>query len=69
MATPNAAKRRELARKGEANRDGSYPTDTKGRAVAAKGRATDAVNAGRMGKSEEKRIDARANRELSKRKG
>jgi hypothetical protein len=69
MATPNAAKRRELARKGEANRDGSYPTDTKGRAVAAKGRATQAVNAGRMGKSEEKRIDARANRELSKRKG
>jgi hypothetical protein len=61
---PNAARRRVLASKGEANKDGSYPTDTKGRAVAAKGRATDAVRAGRMGKSEEKRIDARANREL-----
>lgn len=66
MATPNAAKRKALARKGEANKDGSYPTDTRGRAVAAKGRATQAVKAGRMGASEEKKIDARANRKLGK---
>lgn len=61
---PTARRRRTLASEGKANKDGSYPTDTKGRAVAAKGRATQAVNAGRMGKAEERRIDARANREL-----
>lgn len=66
MATPNAAKRRKLAAKGEANKDGSYPTDTRGRAVAAKGRATDAVKAGRMSKSAESKIDKRANRKLGK---
>jgi hypothetical protein len=64
MPTPNAARRRVLAKEGRANKDGSYPTDTKGRAVAAKGRATQAVNDGRMSKSKEARIDARANREL-----
>jgi hypothetical protein len=68
MAPPNKATRKRLAAKGEANRDGSYPTDTRGRAVAAKGRATQAVKAGRMGKSEEAKIDARANRKLGKRK-
>ena len=66
MVAPNKARRKALAKKGEANPDGSYPTDTKGRAVAAKGRATQAVNAGRMGKSEEAKIDARANRKLGK---
>ncbi len=64
MATPNVAKRKRLAAKDQANPDGSYPTDTKGRAVAAKGRATQAVKAGRMGKAEAARIDARANRKL-----
>lgn len=43
-----------------------YPTDTKGRAVAAKGRATQAVKAGRMSKSTEAKIDAKANRKLDK---
>lgn len=42
----------------------SYPVDTKGRAVAAKGRATDAVNHGRMSKAQEEKIDARANKVL-----
>ncbi len=63
---PNAAMRKRLAKRGEANKDGSYPTDTKGRAVAAKGRATQAVKAGRMSKGEERKIDARANRKLGK---
>jgi len=66
MAPPNAAKRRVLAAKGQANADGSYPTDTRGRAVAAKGRATQAVKAGRMSKAMEAKIDARANRKLGK---
>ena len=66
MAPPNAAKRRALAAKGQANADGSYPTDTRGRAVAAKGRATQAVKAGRMSKAMEAKIDARANRKLGK---
>lgn len=66
MAAPNRARRKVLARKGEANPDGSYPTDTRGRAVTAKGRATQAVKAGRMSVSAEKRIDARANRKLGK---
>lgn len=66
MASPTAARRRTLARQGKAQPNGSYPTDTRGRAVAAKGRATQAVNAGRMSASTEKRIDARANRELKR---
>lgn len=44
--------------------DRSYPVDTKGRAVAAKGRATEAVEKGRMSRSEEAKIDAKANRVL-----
>ncbi len=67
MAPPNAARRRQLAKKGEAEPGGGYPTDTRGRAVAAKGRATQAVKAGRMSTSKEKEIDARANRKLGKR--
>jgi hypothetical protein len=43
---------------------GGYPVDTRGRAIAAKGRAKQAVNAGRMSVSTEKRIDAKANRKL-----
>jgi len=68
MVPPNAAKRRRLAREGKANKDGGYPTDTRGRAVAAKGRAKQAVKKGRMSKGEEGKIDARANRKLGKRK-
>lgn len=68
MAPPNVARRKVLAKEGKASPDGSFPTDTKGRAVAAKGRATQAVKAGRMGTAEEKKIDARANRELGKKK-
>lgn len=68
MATPNTAKRKVLAKKGEAEPGGGYHTDTRGRAVAAKGRAIQAVKAGRMGVSNEKEIDARANRKLGKKK-
>jgi hypothetical protein len=66
MAAPNKARRKVLAAKNEANKDGSYPTDTRGRAGAAKSRASEAVHKGRMSTAEEKRIDARADRKLGK---
>ena len=44
--------------------DRSFPVDTKGRAVAAKGRATQAVESGRMSASEADKIKAKANRKL-----
>jgi hypothetical protein len=43
---------------------GGYPVDTRGRAIAAKGRAKQAVNAGRMSPATEKKIDAKANARL-----
>jgi hypothetical protein len=42
----------------------SYPVPDKSHAANAKARATQAVKAGRMSKSEESRIDAKANRVL-----
>lgn len=66
MAAPTAARRRELAREGKANPDGSFPTGTRGRAIAAKGRAAQAEEAGRISKRLEARIDVRADRELGK---
>ena len=76
MAVPRKAERARLARAGEAQGRpakgapvGSYPTDSKGRAVAAKARATDAVRAGRMSKATERGIDARADRKLGRKAG
>jgi len=68
MARLTAKRRKELPTKDFAGKDRSYPVDTKGRAVAAKGRATQAVKAGRMSKGEEARIDAKADRKLGKRR-
>ncbi len=56
--------RNKLAASKFAGPDRSYPVDTKGRAVAAKGRATQAVEAGRMSKGQEAKIDAKANKVL-----
>jgi hypothetical protein len=73
MAPPRKAERERLAKKGKAERSskpgakrGSYPTDTKGRAVAAKGYAAKAVSAGRMSAATERGIDRRADAELGK---
>ena len=41
-----------------------YPMPDKAHAANAKARATQAVNAGRMSKSTEAKIDAKANRKL-----
>lgn len=42
----------------------SYPIPDKSHAANAKARASQAVNAGRMSKAEEKKIDAKANKKL-----
>lgn len=75
MAPPRKAEREKLAKKGKAETRsapgaprGSYPTDTKKRARAAKSYASGAVNAGRMSASTERGIDRRADKELKKAK-
>lgn len=45
-----------------------YPMPDRSHAANAKARASQAVKAGRMSKSEEARIDAKANRKLGKKK-
>lgn len=47
----------------------SYPMPDKSHAANAKARASQAVNAGRMSKGTEAKIDAKANRVLGKGKG
>jgi hypothetical protein len=47
----------------------SYPVPDRSHAANAKARASEAVNAGRMSKSTEKKIDAKANSVLRKYKG
>ena len=73
MAPPRKAERMRLASAGKAEGrgapgapKGSYPTNTPGRAVAAKSYSTQAVEAGRMSAGTKRAIDARANRELGK---
>lgn len=62
MAKLTAAQRKKLPKKKFAlPAERKYPVDTKGRAANAKARATQAVDAGRMSKSTESRIDAAAN--------
>lgn len=56
--------RNRLADSKFAGPDRSYPVNDKAHAANAKARATQAVNAGRMSKAEEAKIDARANRVL-----
>lgn len=46
----------------------SYPVPDKSHAANAKARASQAVKAGRMSKSQERKIDAKANRVLGKKK-
>lgn len=46
--------------------DRSYPVPDKSHAANAKARASQAVNAGRMSKSTEQKIDAKANKVLKR---
>ena len=66
MPKLNSASRKDLPSKDFAGPDRSYPVEDKAHARNAKARASEAVNAGRMSKSEESKIDAKADRELRK---
>lgn len=69
MAKLTSAKRRSLPSSDFAGPDHSYPVPDRSHAANAKARASQAVNAGHMGKSEEERIDAKANKVLGEYRG
>ena len=66
MAALTTKKRNNLPDSKFAGPDRSYPVDTHNRAANAKARASQQVNAGRMSKGTEARIDAKANKVLGK---
>lgn len=67
MSKLDAAQRNALPAKDFAGKDRSYPIPDASHAVAAKSRATQAVNAGRMSAGEKAKIDAKANKKLPQR--
>lgn len=66
MAKLSAADRKKIPAGEFAGPDRSYPVPDKSHAANAKARASQAVNAGRMSKSEEEKIDAKADKVLGK---
>lgn len=64
MAKLTAKSRNALPKSAFAGPDRSYPVNNPSHAANAKARASQAVNAGRMSKSEEAKIDAKANKVL-----
>jgi hypothetical protein len=70
MAKLDTAQRKSLPKSdfGEPGKR-AYPMPDKSHARNAKARASQAVNAGRMSKSTEEKIDAKADRKLGKGKG
>lgn len=68
MAKLSSTRRKALPDSKFAGPDRSYPVDTRNRAANAKARASQAVNAGRMSKSTEAKIDSKADKVLGKRK-
>ena len=68
MAELSAKSRNKLVASQFAGPDRSYPVPDKAHAANAKARATQAVNAGRMSKSTEAKIDARVNKVIGKKK-
>lgn len=62
MAKLTVAKRNALPKSDFAGPDRSYPVPDASHARNAKARASQAVNAGRMSKGQEARIDAKADR-------
>ncbi len=69
MAKLTAAKRKKIP-KGEFGLPGEkkYPMPDKAHAANAKARATQMVNKGKLSKSSEMKIDAKANKVLGKKK-
>lgn len=70
MARLGTAKRKSLP-KSDFGLPGSrkFPITDRSHAAAAKSRASGAVNAGRMSRSTEAKIDAKANAKLGKKRG
>lgn len=66
MAKLTTAQRKKLRPDQFAGPDGSYPVNDRAHAGNAKARASQEVKAGKMSKSEESRIDAKANKVLGK---
>lgn len=66
MAKLSAAARKKLPASKFAGPGRSYPVENKSHAANAKARATQAVKAGRMSTSTEKKIDSTANTVLGK---
>lgn len=64
MAKLTSKARNALPSSDFAGPDRSYPVQDRAHAANAKARASQAVNAGRMGASTKARIDAKANRVL-----
>lgn len=69
MAKLTTAKRKKMPKSEFAGPGKSYPVNDRSHAANAKARASQAVNSGRMSKSQESRIDAKANRVLAKKGG
>ena len=66
MAKLTAAARKNIPAEKFAGPDRSYPVPDKSHAANAKARASQAVNAGRMSKSEESKIDAKIDAKADK---
>ena len=66
MSKLTTAERNKLPDSAFAGPNRSYPVEDMAHAKAAKGRASQAVKAGHMGKTEEGMIDAKADRILGK---
>lgn len=66
MAKLTAAARKKIPDEKFAGPDRSYPVNDRSHAANAKARASQAVNAGRMSKGEEEKIDAKADKVLGK---
>ena len=64
MSKLTTGARNKLPAKAFAGPDRSFPVNDKSHAANAKARATQAVNAGRMSKGQEAKIDAKANKVL-----
>jgi hypothetical protein len=66
MTKLSTSERNKLSASTFAGPDRSYPVPDKSHAANAKARASQAVNAGRMSKGQEGKIDAKANKVLAK---
>lgn len=66
MAKLSTAKRDKLPKKDFAGTGRSYPIEDKSHAANAKARASQQEKAGRISKSTESKIDAKANKKLGK---